>query len=62
MTDSEIYLEYITVGQYLKVTAIDAVTGEEVSFMADPSTPKKQLEDLAIKKLRYVQEKKRPKT
>lgn len=58
MKGSEVYLEYITVGQYLKVTAIDAVTGDEVSFVADPSASKKQLEDLAVKKLRYVQKKK----
>lgn len=58
MPSNEIYIESVRVGNYLKVTAIDAETGEEVMFMAAHDASRKSIEELAVKKLRYVQNKK----
>lgn len=52
-------LETIVQGRYLKVTIIDEETGIEASFVADPNTPRHQLEQLAVQKLRYVMEKRK---
>ncbi len=41
-------------GNYIKVSAICEDTGREVSMVGDPKVPQKQLEQLAIKKLKYV--------
>ena len=51
-------LEIIQQGRYLKVTAIDEETGIEATIVADPNTPRHQLEQLAIQKLHYVMKKK----
>ncbi|MFO1241874.1 MAG: hypothetical protein U1E36_01520 [Rickettsiales bacterium] len=59
MPSNEIYIETIRVGNYVKVTAIDAVSGKEVVFMAAHDAPRKSIEELAIKKLRYVEQKKK---
>ena len=53
--NSEVIVEFVNVGKFVKVTAIDASTGKEVSIVGDPTASKKALTDLAVKKLRYVQ-------
>jgi Domain of unknown function (DUF6898) len=47
-------IEFIKVGQLVKVNAICERTGREVSMVGDPRVSKMELERLAAKKLRYV--------
>lgn len=51
-------IEYIPMGHYIKVSAVDQATGTEVSIVGDPHASERELEDLAIKKLKYVLAKK----
>lgn len=52
----EIYLEFLTVGDSMKVTAIDSATGTEVSIVGPVRAPRNELERVAIDKLHYVLE------
>ena len=47
----EIYFEYITVGNSVKVSAIDAATGTEVSIAGPRNAGQKELERIALQKL-----------
>lgn len=47
----EIYLEFLPVGQQVKVTAIDAATGIEVSTFGPASAAQEDLKRLAVRKL-----------
>lgn len=58
----EVLFEFKRIGNAVKVTAIDAATGTEVSLQAPASLSKKTLENNAIAKLRYVMNKKRGET
>lgn len=60
---SEGYLvEMIPMGNAIKVCAVDPVTGTEVICVGAPSATRKELTDLAIRKLEYVLAKNRSKT
>ena len=48
----EVYLEFITIGAQVKVTAIDAQSGVEVAIFGPITTPQADLERLALRKLR----------
>ena len=50
----EVFIEYTRVGKSVRVTAIDADTGVEVSFQAPVSLGSDDMQALAIQKLRYV--------
>jgi len=50
----DIIIEFIQVGNVLKVSAICARTGREVSIVGDPKSTQKQMEAVAIRKLEYV--------
>ncbi len=54
----EAIIEFIQQGRYVKVTAIDTITGIEGTIVGDPNAPKEKLEQLALKKLQYVLNKK----
>ncbi|MBB45354.1 MAG: hypothetical protein CMM43_04495 [Rhodospirillaceae bacterium] len=54
INDSRIIIEFIQVGAYVKVTAVDPVSLVEVSIVGDPSASRDTLEQTAIKKLRFV--------
>lgn len=57
-SDDENYIvEYVVIGNSVKVTAFDPVTLKEVSIVGARSSGKKQLAKLAIKKLIYMSEK-----
>lgn len=58
--DTHVIIETIAMGRMLKVSAIDPVTGTEVSIIADAKAPREQREKLAIRKLDYVIRKKQP--
>jgi len=52
-----IIVELIPMGSYVKVSAVCEDTGREVSMVGDPKVPQKQLEQLAINKLKFVMRK-----
>lgn len=56
-TDNRVILEFIQRGAYVKVSAIDPVTGTEVSIVGDPMRGEAALRQLAIRKLEYVMNK-----
>lgn len=49
--NSEIYLEFHPIGRQVKVTAIDAATGIEVSVMGPATASQSDLQTLAVRKL-----------
>lgn len=52
--NDEILMQMVAIGNALKVTAIHAATGTEISFMAPKNTPMMSLKMMARKKLEYV--------
>ncbi|OSQ37871.1 DUF6898 family protein [Thalassospira mesophila] len=50
----EIYIEFKQVGQYLRCTAIDSATGQEVTVAGPVSRNPEQLKRVAVQKLEYV--------
>jgi hypothetical protein len=55
MTDQdrhEVYFEFVAIGNVVKVTAIDSVTGTEVSAMGPTSASQADLQQLALQKLK----------
>lgn len=55
--DDRVIIEFIQRGAYVKVSAIDPITGDEVSIVGDPARGEMSLKQTAVKKLRYVQQK-----
>ncbi len=49
--EHEVYFEFIKVGNAVKVTAIDSVTGIEVSTMGPANAAQSDLKQLALRKL-----------
>lgn len=47
----EILIESTQLGRYVKVTAVDTVTGTEASITGDARLPQAHLSQLAIRKL-----------
>jgi hypothetical protein len=54
----EIYVEFIILGNSLKATAIDPVTGVEASVIGPANAPQAAMAQAARKKLEYVLRKK----
>ncbi len=54
----EIFVEFVVQGAFVKVTAIDSVTGLEASIVGPASAPQSILADQARRKLDYVAKKK----
>ena len=52
-----VLFEFIRVGAYVKVIAVDERTGIEVSIVGDPTRSSDYLEHVAMQKLRRVLEK-----
>ena len=50
--EREVYFEFIAIGNAVKVTAIDSLTGIEVSTMGPVSASQADLQQLALQKLR----------
>ena len=64
MTGEDVYLgevliEFHRVGKVVKVSAIDPITGTEVSIVGDPHYGEETLMRTAVRKLRYVIAKRR---
>jgi hypothetical protein len=49
--NGEIYFEFVAVGRHVKVSAIDAATGTEVSVMGPATASQSDLQRLALQKL-----------
>ncbi|WP_081649651.1 DUF6898 family protein [Fodinicurvata sediminis] len=58
MPHREALIEFIRVGAYVKVSAVDPETLIEVSIVGQPSRGEAALKELAVKKLEYVLRKK----
>jgi len=54
----QVYIETQRIGQLVKVSAIDAKTGIEVSIQGPASASQNELETIAVNKLKYVMAKK----
>ena len=52
--DERVIIEFVKVGAYVKVSAIDPTTRVEVSIVGDPLVSQAKLEQTAVKKLKYV--------
>lgn len=52
MGDSEVYFEFVQVGQQMRVAAIDAATAIEVVVITPASATRAQMQQLALAKLR----------
>ena len=50
----EVILEFIVHGSYVKVSAVDPVSGTEVSIVGDRKAEQSYLESVATKKLAMV--------
>ncbi len=48
----EVYLEFFTLGRQVKVSAVDAATGIEISIFGPLNTSQSELERIAVAKLR----------
>lgn len=48
----DVYFEFVAIGNVVKVTAIDSVTGVEVSAMGPVSASQADLQQLALQKLK----------
>ena len=57
--EKSVIVEFIAVGHAVKVIAVDPVTKTEVSIVGDPHASRDRLARTAVKKLRYVLEKKK---
>lgn len=57
-SDKSYFVEFVQIGNSVKVSAIDPATGTEVSIVGSPMSSKAQLTQVAVSKLRYVLAKK----
>ena len=56
-TNERVIIEYVPVGRYVKVSAIDPKTRVEVSIVGDPKQGEEILKRTAVRKLHYVLQK-----
>jgi hypothetical protein len=57
MAGREIYVEFVIMGNTVKVTAIDSETGLEASVIGPAGAPRAAMADAARRKLEYVAKK-----
>ncbi|WP_029006707.1 DUF6898 family protein [Azospirillum halopraeferens] len=57
--ENEVLFEFVRVGNYLKVSAIDPATAIEVSVAGPVTGSRELLKRTAVNKLRYVLERRR---
>ena len=58
MAGKEIFVEFVILGNTVKVTAIDSKSGLEASVIGPAGAPRAALADAARRKLEYVAKKK----
>ncbi len=54
MSDNDFILEFIAMGNSVKVTCVDPKTGREVSTIGPANAPRSQLSQAAVNKMLYV--------
>jgi hypothetical protein len=54
MSGKEYIIEFKPQGRYVRVTAVDPVTGMEAVIVGDASQPQQVLENTAIRKLKFL--------
>ena len=54
MPGKEIYVEFVVMGNTVKVTAIDSETGLEASVVGPANAPRSAMADAARRKLEYL--------
>lgn len=54
MSDSDFIIEFIAMGNSVKVTCVDPKSGREVSTIGPANYPKSQLSKAAVNKMLYV--------
>ena len=59
-SNREVLIEMQSMGGFVKVSAIDAATGIEVSIVGDPRYGKEMLERSVLRKLEYMLKKRGP--
>ena len=52
--NDQVIIEFYRVGSYVKVSAVDPVSGTEVALVGDPAAGEAALTQAAIRKLEYV--------
>ncbi|WP_417317642.1 DUF6898 family protein [Emcibacter sp.] len=52
--NGDVIVEFVQVGNAVKVSAIDAKTGREVSIVGSPRASREELTRVAVNKLKYV--------
>ena len=58
LNENRVIIEFIRVGAYVKVSAVDPLSMIEVSIVGNPASGEAMLKRTAIRKLKYVLEKK----
>jgi hypothetical protein len=58
LNENRVIIEFIRVGSYVKVSAVDPLSMVEVSIVGNPASGEAILKRTAIRKLKYVLEKK----
>lgn len=56
----EVFLEFIPIGNAVKVVAVDSVTGLEVSIVGPATAARRTLEQNALRKLKFMLAKSAP--
>lgn len=54
MGDNDFIIEFISMGNSVKVTCVDPKTGREVSTIGPANLPRNQLSQAAVNKMLYV--------
>ncbi len=54
ISNREVYIEFHTIGQFVKVTAMDVESMVEISIQGSSSSTENQLKAAALKRLEYV--------
>ncbi len=52
--EGKFFVEFIQVGTSVKVSAVDPVTGREVSIVGPTSATRHHLSQVAVNKLKYI--------
>jgi hypothetical protein len=58
LNENRVIIEFVRVGAYVKVSAVDPVSMVEVSIVGNPASGEAMLKRTAIRKLKYGLEKK----
>lgn len=55
--EEDYIIEFIAQGRFMRVAAVDPITGTEAVIVGDVNAPREALEREAVKKLEYIMKK-----